>query len=1457
MHINKLKLSRFITSLIVLMGIAARAIAADMSALNFNGDLIGKVIPDGTVINFDNELIGHITADGFVYNDEKNIIGGVVPQGVAISYNNSILGKVSNDGSVTAVNDTLVGKVLPNGLVVNDNYDILGAVVSPGLVYDDAGQITGRVSGDGRFYNLVGENTGYVTASGYVFTAGTDRKVALAGRLITSKIVVSSTGKFLGSIAPDGKVIDVNKKTVGNIHANGFVYAADGKIIGQMAESGYAFNLDGKYIGVVSYNGEVTDKGATIARAVNGGRVINKDGKVIGFTVSLSATANTLEGKYLGRITAKGEIARGRNIVGKIGASGNVVNEKGEVVGVINAEGPVFDYLGELKANAAVGGRVVSLEGVDLGQMVQKSAFDTNGNQLGRIMDARLNFNNSNEFIGVSGINSILPFNGKVYKTSPYGYVYDETGNLNGRNYPLGHIFSAEGNMLSYTTGNGQTENSSLNEIAKLTGSGMFLDKNNKLLGKVIEDKYVTNFEGATLGFVTPVYQVVNMRDQKIAKILPDGNAVGLSGKNTEIYGRAGASPVSVSINGDYLGYNLLDGKIVDGTENIGKISSNGNALDNMGALYGGTAPLGAVVSPECKFLGVVSDSGEARTSAGAYLGMVLTNGQIMNETENVIGHIVVPQAVSGKKGEMLGISGPLGNVLNYSNQNMGCVGADGLVRNPQKEIVGQTISYTPIMGFNNKIIGYTDFYGNVVDNSGVQIAVRDIDGSILAKNGENVGVPFKYTVAFDSNNVYLGRVKPDGRVVSDAGEILGIVQYNGEVVIKGSKNGFALYDLYVYDNDGKTIGYIAKNGRVYSIMGEMKGTIYNGFVVDKKQNLIGRGARDYEIRNAAHEIIGHLKLDGSVLDVKNIEVGQLQPNGDIKNAGGNIIAKAERLQYYQRPAEPEDEDEQSESEREEENEEKTGDNKNQNNEESSSDDQPAATEMINENEEIESAADAPEETPEDEALIEQRRNRGFLGIAVTPGGNIIGDVLGDNTVVDDNGETIGRVNENGEVIDNDGNTVGQLQKPQVQDTLGANTRARWIDAVVRNTTINPYDNTDEATFVGPGGGIGPGGRYNPQRAAILAQLQNERRQTMAAAVVTPGFNAASYTGWQDDWGIPRAVSTLRVNMDNMITADKPIPAVMARSLISFGSAPVTAIVERNIYGDTGRNVIIPAGSRIIGGLQDIDGEDRFDSTSGGVKLEIAWSRIIRPDGIAFILDAGTSQTGDAQGRGGGALGYVDEQLVKKYTLPIVGTLASSAITYMMAVDEESTGEVENSKQQAASDARQQFMDKMDQILQQIIDSKSQIQSVTYIPAGTRIIIYPMRDLWLRSTKDIERGVATDIPSSGQGGLVTEEVVGGGAGTTTTSTVESNNGGGSRKVILGGQSNRGTSNQDNSGGGGTPLISEEPQNNNQRRNTGQNNTGALPPPAADGSITGVPPSEDELSEEVEGIPPLY
>ncbi len=1441
LHKSIRKLSKIIRLIVLFVAISLRAMAADISALNFNGDLIGKVIPDGSVINSNNELIGYITADGFVYDNENNLIGGVVPQGIAISYNNSILGKINNDGSVTSANDSLIGKVLPNGLVVNDNYDILGASVSPNLVYNDAGQVVGRVTGDGKFYNLSGENTGYVTASGYVYSlAGTENKIRLLGKLITSKMVISSVGKYLGSIAPDGKVMDLKKNIIGNIHANGYVYNKEGQAIGHVVDNGYAFNNNGQYIGVVSYNGEVVNKGTIVARAVNGNRVINKDGNTIGFTVNMAATANTLDGKYLGRITADGKVLSKRNVIGTIGASGKVIDEKGNVIGIINSEGPVFDYLGNLKANAAVGGKIVSLEGVDLGTIRQNDAVDNNGRVIGKTLADNLCFNNNNEFLGISGINTGLSANGIAYKISPYGYIFDENGDISGINIKQGGIYTDDGTTLSFTSNEGKTENPSLNEIAKFTGNGIFLDKNNKLLGKMVESKFITNFEGEMQGVVNSGNLVVNSQNKVFAKILPDNNVVGISERFSQNYGRASNAPISVSINGDYLGANSLTGQVTKGTEIIGKISSNGYVLDNMGALYGKALEMGTVISPDCKVIGVVSDSGEARTSKDAYLGMILANKQVVNETEEVIGYVVQPRAVNGEGGDTIGVSNSSGNVLNYNNQNLGCIDSNGKVRNAQKEIIGQIIPYMSVMGFDNKILGYTNFYGNVVDTSGIQIATVDLDGSIRSKDGKNIGVPFQYTVAFDANNIYLGRVKPDGSVVSDNGENLGYVLHTGEVKTKKGDNGYALYDLYVYDNEGKTIGYIAKNGRVYSIMGEIKGSIYQGFVLDKKQNLIGRGLRDYEIRNKDNQIIGHLNLDGSVVNIKNIEIGKIDEEGRVISPSGDVLGQAGKLQYYRRPSEP----------KEEKIVEKTPEASEVKTSETEIEDENQEENSINT--EIENVAPKTEEqieetlSPEEQAALETKEDYQVVGIAVTPGGRYIGDVYSNNKVIDESGAVVGSANEKGEIFDNEGNKVGDFEKQRASaDSKGMN--ANWWKQIATGATINPYSSGDEITNVGPGGGVGPGGRYNPRRAAILSQLQDERRRTLVAAKIEPGYDAASYTGWQDDWGMKRTVSTLRVNMDNMITGDKPIPAVLARSLISLGSAPVTAIVERNIYGDSGRNVIIPAGSRIIGGLQTTDTEARFDNTSGGVKLDISWERIIRPDGIAFLLSPGKTQTGDAQGRGGGALGYVDEQLVKKYTLPIVGTMVTSAITYMMAADEDSTGEVETSKQQAASDARQEFMEKMDQILQEIIDSKSQIQPVTYIPAGTRVIIYPMQDLWLRSTKDIQRGVATAVPGGGEGGLVNDTFYDGGGG-TTTSTVEKNNSQGSQKVILGNQAQ--TNNANNtSNNGGTPLLDSGNSQNNQQQP--RKNVGAIPPPAADGSVTEAPESEEEISGDIE------
>ncbi len=1420
------------------------ASASDISALNFNGDLIGKVIPDGTVVNQDNEVIGHMNADGLVLDAKGIIIGGIVPQGVAISNTNTKLGKVNNDGSVTGQNDTLVGKVLPNGLVVNDNYDILGSVIAPGLVYNDLGTIIGRVSGDGVFYNLSGVDAGFVAANGYVFAPNKDNKLELAGKLISSKIVTSFYGDMLGGVTPDGRVTDLKKQVIGKIHANGYAYNPDGKIIGSLVKSGYAFDFNGNYLGIISYNGHVISNSTTIGYAIDNNRIIDKKGNVVGFSVPLDATANTNDGRLLGYIIPGGEIIKGRDVIGKINASADIIDNEGKKIGSINGNGPIFDFQGKVRANVTTNGVVTTLDGVQKGFIQKDIAYDYNGNEEGRLLSSVSVFNNANQYLGMSGINSRIEINDKIYTLSPYGYVFNEEGNSIGHSVPNVGIYTPEGNILANMSVNALTDKPSLNKDGKIDGYGNFFDKNNKLLGKIIKDRYATNFMGESIGLLNQTNNIINEKNERIAKILPTGAVVELNG-NIRYDNTARSSSLNMSINGDFLGASYDNGGVVKEKQTIGRVTSNGYVVDNMGSLYGATIPYATAVTPTCSLLGVVSNDGSIRNAQNTYIGRVLPNKQVINDSEEIIGYIVEPNIVIGEKGEIIGSQNSFGEVLNYKNENLGCQDVYGLIRNSQNEVIGRKNTFVTAINFENKVIGYTDIAGKVIDASGTQIGLSDINGDIWSNNNEILGVLFDYKFAFDENNIYIGRINSLGDIISDNSDKLGTVSYAGEVTTNDGKSGYALYDLYAYNNDGFAVGYIAKNGQVFSFNGNPLGSIYNGFVIDKRNNLIARGNRDYNIRNNQNKTIGKLNFDGAVVNNKNVKIGYLSAtNGEIIDDNNNVIAKAHYLQYYkEKDKDKEDildvmEDTISDIEKKDVREDKVAKDGVKDsdiiNEENIRDEDA----KNNDSKEVEGAkrggtnksqeaTSSNENDDKKSKAIKTKLNHKIIGIAITPGGKYIGDVYDNKEVIDEEGNIVARTNNNGEIVDEKGTVVGYTQKAKEVKSEDKKDNS-WWKKVADGTTVSAWRNDDSITNVGPGGGVGPSGRYNPQRAAILNQLHQDRRQNLSGSVIQSNYSAEQYTGWQDDWGISKEISTLRVDMSYVITADKPIPAVLARSLVSIGNAPITAIVERNIYADQGRNVIIPAGSRIIGGLQEVDSESRFDGTTGGVKIEITWDRIIRPDGISFMI--GSSTTGDAQGRGGGALGYVDEQLVKKYTLPLVGTMVTSAITYMMAADEESTGQVENSKQQAAADARQMFMEKMDEILQEIIEKKKEIEPVTYIPAGTRVIIYPMVDLWLRSTKNIEKG------EESKNAEVVNKLVG---DEETSTNVNSNQ----TQTTVNGNNQKGQQPHEN-----PPLMADD---NNQQKQQQQIRRRALPPPSADGSDIMIPNEEDEDSGEID------
>lgn len=1280
--------------------------AQEITAIDFNGDLIGKVIPDGTVISFDNAIIGNVTADSFIVNAKGELIGGVIPQGVAIGNDNRLLGRVNNDGSVRLPSGKIVGKVLPNALVVDDAYNILGAVLYPGLVYNDAGKTVGRLTGDGAYISLEGQNIGFISPLGYAYR-NTGNGFALDGKLISSKMVISPEGLFIGSVTPGGRVTDFDSKAIGFIHANGYVYNESNQIIGKSVSNGYAFDNLGNYLGLITYNGEVMNNGEIVARQRADGKIVNTEGRVVGFATDMAATATDLQGKYLGRLIPSGQVARARESVGMVSAGGYVKDADGEIIGRLIKAGPVFDYMGNLTAQALRNGAIISTTGTPLGYAVGSLAYDNIGRLLGAGMDSLLVFDNSNNLLGLSGIGSEFSDGGIKYKVSPFGYVYSADNMLTGHTVGLEALYNNSGQIEGYAGVNGELQGIPQEKNYKLTQSGTVINSENAIIAKNIRPFFVVSSDGSDLGYLTETNLLMNAKKEITAKILPEYKIISSTAdvKNNlmPVVGAAGNAYLAIGINGNMLGYANFKGEVRDYSGNrIGSVLDNKDVADVNNALIGKIMNFSGVVNDECSFLGVVGAKGEIRNNRDVILGKILTNGQVISEVGNVVGFQTEPTNVMDFDGKSLGMTSSLGMVLNYAGENLGCIRRDGRLYNNDNHFIGGMVAPAPVMNFENMIIGRNDLNNKLINDKSETIGYLRPDDTAISSEGEILGISFKYKVAFDNENGFLGRVLENGNVISDKNDILGQVQYDGTVIANDKPIGYALYDLYIYDEEGKAIGYLTRDGSVSNFSGGRLGKVDKGFLIDKNYILIGRGSRDYFIRDKNNQVVGELLLSGEVVNREGAIVGNITGSGEIRDADGNVLAQARELQYYNvskpEPVKPAD----------------------------------WATPPTGQ-----IKMDAVPTLQEDVGEYGMRA----IGIALTPDGNYLGDILQNNDVIDKMGNLLGKKMPDGLIIDEDGNLIG------IEEAKNLAGGQMFVPAGTFGSG-GAYGIGTAPTNLGPGGGFGPGERYDPVRAQALAAAQAARRNEITVGKLSTNVDRESFDGRQNYWeGIPRQISTWPVDMSEMILADKPIPAVLARTIMSGssgGDVPVTAIVERNVYAEEGRNIVIPAGSRVMG--TSSGGPSAGAGSGSSVRVSITWTRLIRPDGSAFEFSS--AQTGDAQGRGG-ALGYLDEQLLKKYTLPMVTNLLSSAVAYVAASGETTTtsdgGTVENARAEAANDARENFLDNMDQMFDQILQDKTDIEAVTYVPAGTRLIIYPKEDLWIRTPERSEEESLQDL----------------------------------------------------------------------------------------------------------------
>lgn len=229
--------------------------------------------------------------------------------------------------------------------------------------------------------------------------------------------------------------------------------------------------------------------------------------------------------------------------------------------------------------------------------------------------------------------------------------------------------------------------------------------------------------------------------------------------------------------------------------------------------------------------------------------------------------------------------------------------------------------------------------------------------------------------------------------------------------------------------------------------------------------------------------------------------------------------------------------------------------------------------------------------------------------------------------------------------------------------------------------------------------------QFNAQRRASGGDVRVYRQGS---------FEKVQYEAKDRDWkryGVPQEDASFPRDMSRLITQDRTFRAVLINEIASDLSGQVVAQIEQPVYGAHGRNVLVPAGSRAIGYYEPLNriGEER---------LAVFWTRIITPEGINITLENG--QGVDQMGRSGLG-GNLDRRYSERYGITLLFSILSTAMQLGIPSDTSSDRLVINNWARETSDISSM-------ILEDHLDIKPRLS----IPAGTRILIQPTKDIYFR-----------------------------------------------------------------------------------------------------------------------------
>lgn len=202
------------------------------------------------------------------------------------------------------------------------------------------------------------------------------------------------------------------------------------------------------------------------------------------------------------------------------------------------------------------------------------------------------------------------------------------------------------------------------------------------------------------------------------------------------------------------------------------------------------------------------------------------------------------------------------------------------------------------------------------------------------------------------------------------------------------------------------------------------------------------------------------------------------------------------------------------------------------------------------------------------------------------------------------------------------------------------------------------------------------------------------------------------------------AAATRVSNLSTTILQGKIVNAVLETAVNTDLPGPLRAIVSRDVYAESGREVMIPKGSRLIGTYNT-------GITRGQRRVLIVWTRLIRPDGLDIEIG---SPGIDSLGRAG-AEGMVDNKYSEVFSAAILtsvisigaATAADALISSESTTTTNSNGTTSSGGAGAAGAAS--AVENLGQVGRSIVDTALDLRPTITLDQGTRVNVFVNRDL--------------------------------------------------------------------------------------------------------------------------------